>query len=207
LLLDRTKLLWITAAAIVVSIAARAALIDYPGATFFTFCRLDGLAIGSAVAIFARDGKAGLARFVPWAKVALPVFTLALAGSHLFIQGHVVTNTLFSLLVASCLILVLEKRAGRLTDRFLSSRAMGSIGKYSYAIYVFHPAVMWELQRAGLPYNVFGLVVSAAVAYVAAWISWELFERRFLALKRHFESKKPRAPLYSAASSAGSLTQ
>jgi peptidoglycan/LPS O-acetylase OafA/YrhL len=87
------------------------------------------------------------------------------------------------------------------TSRFFCSRGMIFLGKYSYGLYVYHHFISYYLsanrtelelaQRVGshaaavaLQATV-GMFASLAVAYV----SYELFEKQFLGLKRLFEAK------------------
>ncbi len=76
-----------------------------------------------------------------------------------------------------------------------------SFGKYSYAIYVFHTAIITAVDfarirvSAGLP--VYGqtalgflaMAVSIAASYAAARVSWVLLERRCLAMKSRFAAR------------------
>jgi peptidoglycan/LPS O-acetylase OafA/YrhL len=192
MLLTRDKLLRVIGLAIAISLLTRVLLLRY--ATFyFTMARLDGLAIGSALAIFARDRPAGLARFVGLARRLLCFLGLTLIVAQLFVSGRslsviqIVKSTLIAVVYACVMILTVQNAFGRGVERLLSGRLLGTIGKYSYGMYVLHPFILSGLHEAGLSYSIAGLSVSILVIYIAAWISWTLLEKRFLGLKRHFE--------------------
>jgi peptidoglycan/LPS O-acetylase OafA/YrhL len=86
-------------------------------------------------------------------------------------------------------------------DRWLSSRLLNRLGKYSYGIYIYHPpmihAIGWiaGLATAGsrLASGHPGLLLITKVvligggSYAIAWASWHAFEKPFLSLKRYFE--------------------
>jgi len=190
--LDRTKLLWVTAGAIGAGIISRILFFPSDAMVYLTICRIDGLAMGSALAILARGPSGGLKRYVPWAKAGFWALALGMPAVFLVFHGddrvtRVLKTTFVSLLYTVCLALALEQRVGGLVQRLLSSKFMGSIGRYSYGMYVFHLILMVWLAKAGLRYNFVNFVMVAALIYVTAWISWTLMEKRFLALKRHFE--------------------
>ncbi|HEY1435595.1 MAG TPA: hypothetical protein VGG65_09485, partial [Thermoanaerobaculia bacterium] len=85
--------------------------------------------------------------------------------------------------------------------RQLRRASLRTLGKYSYAMYVFHyPISIWqadlvarcskgasELAQAGwwLASVVSGILLSLA----AALLSWNLVEKRFLSLKRYFVAR------------------
>jgi peptidoglycan/LPS O-acetylase OafA/YrhL len=71
----------------------------------------------------------------------------------------------------------------------------------SYGVYLVHPIVRealaewvygpehWVLLAGSrLPSLLFFVALVLAVSYAAAWLSWHLFERHWLSLKRYFES-------------------
>lgn len=84
----------------------------------------------------------------------------------------------------------------------MNNSLLRRFGKYSYAIYVFHvpliPIIYVGLTRIGsqlrlpidsLPFAVLSVgyfLITAAVCFFVAWISWEVFEKHFLRLKRFF---------------------
>ena len=72
-----------------------------------------------------------------------------MSGTHNFIL-QIVKSTLVSLVYGSVLVLVTTKSAGRLVERILSTRAMRSIGRYSYGMYVIHPFLLGWLKSLGV---------------------------------------------------------
>ena len=86
----------------------------------------------------------------------------------------------------------------------LRSGPLRSIGKYSYAMYIFHVPIVAQLRRAfdlsrTLNPLAFGTLLAGEIAAAAAlscgagFISWRLFENRFLQLKSRFEYRaKPK---------------
>jgi len=86
-------------------------------------------------------------------------------------------------------------------QRFLKSRILGAIGKYSYGIYVFHVPItglavafiapkLVVTSRADLIITqcAYAIVITAACFIIPA-LSYEFFEKRILAFKRYFEPK------------------
>jgi peptidoglycan/LPS O-acetylase OafA/YrhL len=98
-----------------------------------------------------------------------------------------------------------------LTSRFFCSRALAFLSTYSYGLYVYHHFISYYLVTNRTDLELAGWLGShsAAVAVQAtlgasaslavAYLSYELFEKRFLRLKRLFESGKQPAPERPAA--------
>ncbi|MDP9169918.1 MAG: acyltransferase [Acidobacteriota bacterium] len=191
LLLTREGLLRTAGLAIAVSLVTRMVLSQYE-TFYFTLARLDGLAMGSALAIFARRQPCGLRQFVPWARGVFLFLGIALAGTQLLVSGkglpviQILKSTMVAVVYACVIVLALEKAAGRAVTKLLSGRVLGAVGKYSYGMYVLHPFILLELARMQLPYSVSGLLISMVLTFLAAWISWTVLEERFLRLKRNF---------------------
>jgi len=108
-------------------------------------------------------------------------------------------HTLLALFFGAMLVLALVSSPKAFTGRFFASSQLSFFGRYSYALYVFHvPILLLNLGRflpLDLVPTVFGslllkklvFVSSAAVVSVAlAMISWHLYEKRFLKLKKFF---------------------
>ncbi|HEX8877832.1 MAG TPA: acyltransferase [Phycisphaerales bacterium] len=96
--------------------------------------------------------------------------------------------------------------------RFFECSLLRALGKYSYAMYLFHQPVralirdvviprslmdgkvfaadkVWVAHSQILPQIVF-TTVSIATTFALAWVSWHLFEKRCLALKKYVEYKR-----------------
>ncbi len=171
----------------------------------FTLCRLDALALGGLLAILARGpaGLDGLARWAGWSAAGsgalLAVVFVVREGIHPFDRWiHSLGFSLLALFFASVLVLVVTCRQGGLTHRLFGSRLLMAYGKYSYAIYVYHKVLesfvgQWRLQErlgalAGSKVvgDVAASLVLAAFFLGLGWLSWNVYEKQFLKLKRYF---------------------
>jgi peptidoglycan/LPS O-acetylase OafA/YrhL len=204
-------LLRICASLVVLALGFRI-LLAYIGASpecsyEFTCCRMDALAAGSAVAILHSDPrwKAVLQRHqatLLWSAggaLALGELTTRAfyrEGLATLTYGHVLLDFAFAALVAAAAIGVAGR--ARWFAASLSVSPLRAIGKYSYGMYVIHYPLNRYLTRpwmearhvsysAGIAYACAMVAVSFGLAYV----SYHVFEKRFLALKRYF---RPRAP-------------
>jgi peptidoglycan/LPS O-acetylase OafA/YrhL len=183
--------------AVVVAVLTRILCFEY-GHYFFTFARLDGLAIGSAIAIYERSSPQGLAPLLDWAKRLVFVAGSLLVFAQLILSGtgipviQVLKSTLVACVYSGALILAIEAGFGRIVGNVLSGRLLGSIGKYSYGMYVLHPFIIGWLFKVGLSLSLQGLVAAIGLTYAAAWVSWTVLEKRFLNLKRYFEYSQPK---------------
>ncbi len=176
--------------------------------------RLDGLALGAFLAVAARQplGLKRLARALPYvlaAAGALIVVTQIFPGP-IWSQGMPVTAPIRSaaiqLLLACILLWALMAPERSLTQHFFCSRTMVFLGTYSYGLYVYHHLIFYymytnrtDLTLAGwLGSHGLAVAVQAtagmAASLIVAYLSYELFEKRFLKLKRFFEAPKQPAP-------------
>ena len=171
-----------------------------------TFTHLDGLAVGSCLALCIRSPKKTklVLRWLPVtaASAAAGLVAVRLADGNLFYWSrHMATSgySLAAILFGALLFWVMSCRRTCGFGRLLSSSFMQQCGKYSYALYVVHvpvaaalfPRVSNALKgfEAALGYDgVFFICVAAsfAASWLIALLSWNLFEKRILALKRYF---------------------
>jgi peptidoglycan/LPS O-acetylase OafA/YrhL len=181
--------------------------------------RLDGLALGAFLAVTVRQpwGLERLAR-------ALPLVVAAIGGllAVTFVWTRLVSRdelelilpvraALILTLLACLLVWALVAPDRSAISRFFRARSMVFLGTYSYGLYVYHHFISYYLttNRTDLELAhwlgshlaavalqaTLGVAASLAVAYV----SYELFEKRFLRLKRLFETAREPAPRRPAA--------
>ena len=118
--------------------------------------------------------------------------------------------TLVAVGFAAVLVLALAARPGSLWYRLWTWRPLRSFGKYSYAIYLMHMPTravirdlifgpnfngsrfgdaMFQFPRIGgseLPGQILFYIPAFAACWLAGWLSWNLYEKHFLKLKRFF---------------------
>jgi peptidoglycan/LPS O-acetylase OafA/YrhL len=146
----------------------------------FSLTRLDGLAIGSIMAILAFEGETIASQ--RW----------VIAGVFLTATGAIFHPLLYSglaLLFAG--ISSASMRSGQV-PRF---GPLEFIGKISYGLYLWHLIAFDFFETPtvyrGLHLNAFGYsLASVALAIFIAWASFRLFESPILTLKRHFNERR-----------------
>ncbi len=165
--------------------------------------RADGLVLGGLIATLARspDGRASLfswsLRLGPASALIVLVVSLWRGGLHMsdpVMQGVGMTFVQFAL--GAGLVGALCLPQSSIVRAALSRGPLVAFGKYSYGIYVFHwmlnplmiryvtPYVPGEALASMYVVHAAALfVVKSAIAFAAAWLSYTLFESRFLKLK------------------------
>jgi peptidoglycan/LPS O-acetylase OafA/YrhL len=166
-----------------------------------TFSCADNLLYGCAVALLMHS---------PWKEIALRrapqifvVCAVLLLTMFLVLHGFEVPNpivstvgfSLFGILSASLIAMIL--RAGSLSAQFFSNSALRFFGRYSYGLYVYHysiaglislPLRTWFVNHnvhKALALTASALIIGV-ISTVIAVLSYQLFEIRFLKLKKYF---------------------
>jgi peptidoglycan/LPS O-acetylase OafA/YrhL len=172
--------------------------------------RLDGLALGAFIAVAARQpgGPERLIRALPRVvAVAGTLLVLTFGWTRLVSREGLtlvlpVRASLILVLLACLLLWALISPAASFTSRFFRSRTMTFLGTYSYGLYVYHHFISYylttnrtELELArwlGSHGAAVALQASlgAGVSVALAWLSYQAFEKRFLGLKRLFETAR-----------------
>jgi peptidoglycan/LPS O-acetylase OafA/YrhL len=204
LIVKRAKVLFVFMLALLVTvIALRYFLWIYKIENFayfnlYTFSRIDGICIGSMLALLRTFNKKGLKKFTP-----AIVFTLA-GLNFLFyffnkktqftlpfmaIVGYTTFAVLFALLVNEGV-----EGKSKVISIIFNNKILKFFGKISYSLYVFH----WPLHLLILPYimkwisisldqRIYVLIVSASLTTLAgillSILSYRYFERYFIRLK------------------------
>ena len=176
-----------------------------------TSCRLDALCIGSWFALSGRGENAldmsGARRWLGFAAAGV----VALSLWHIFSNsGEVVVlslkNSAVAVLFGVFIYLMAQNSGFALARAGLKAGWIRNLGKYSYGLYVYHGIVSYAIFRhppvlfyqmigshtvAALLQVTFGIAVSLALAV----LSYELYESRFLRLKRFFDHAPAAAPV------------
>jgi peptidoglycan/LPS O-acetylase OafA/YrhL len=170
-----------------------------------TPARMDVLGIGGLLALAVR-APAELVSMRRWARPAaasllalLVVFFLRVGTSPFDARMRTLGFTLIALFLGAVLALTITASSQRLIHRVLAHRSLRMFGRSSYALYLFHLQINAALLTrcgAGGPWSlVLGSEIPVRVAFTLlgiacsvplAWLSWHLYESRFLALKRFF---------------------
>jgi peptidoglycan/LPS O-acetylase OafA/YrhL len=185
-----------------------------PGTVYVsTLGRMDALAAGAALAAFMAQTGAGIQvlNLRAWLGVCLLGAVLAVLGSHGFqrlspagqVLGYSLLAAVFTAAVAAAASADVRAASGAgalLWHRALRSAPLRVLGRYSYAIYVFHkPLDEWLGQRVLLAWQgrvdtpqlgvaVAYLLVMGALSVLAGALSWHCFEQHFLRLKGRFSA-------------------
>ena len=176
--------------------------------------RLDGLALGAFLAVTARQpgGLEQLVRALPRVVAAVGgllavTFVWTVLVSRQGLELVLPLRAALILILLACLLLwALIAPERSVTSCFFRSRAMVFLGTYSYGLYVYHHFISYYLttNRTELElarwFGSHGAAVAlqatlgASASLAVAYLSYELFEKRFLRLKRLFETAKAKEP-------------
>jgi peptidoglycan/LPS O-acetylase OafA/YrhL len=165
--------------------------------------RGDTLFVGGLLALEYRRG--GLEQYLGIAKIAALVATVLLVAltffygqlDYLDIGTAMFGSIGITALSASAVVIGISSSSSRFSNA-LRSRLLGFFGRYSYAIYIVHTAVLAglnyyrpfaslsELGMLALPARVVWACAYVGLSTGIAMLSWHLVEKHFLRLKRFF---------------------
>jgi peptidoglycan/LPS O-acetylase OafA/YrhL len=163
---------------------------------------MDGLMAGGFCAIAVRNtvllGR--VRKLLPLAVTAvlfgLTIITLrghrTWNDPYVLVYGH-----LFLAIGFGCLVLLayLSDGSGTVFDSTLRSKGLAAFGKYSYGIYVYQGFVLVPMLHLfghhswwvpSIRNALLAAFAWVAVPFIIAFLSYHLFEKKFLRLKRHF---------------------
>jgi peptidoglycan/LPS O-acetylase OafA/YrhL len=202
----------LSVALMVIAIACRIALVLGGAPRFtiyeFTFCRMDALVAGAAMAVLVRREREGASRprwlaFPLASAIGILLFGAVVTPAYGrdYPANQIAGHSLLALSFALTILAVTSPTGGAQAGlaRLLSLRPLRSIGKYSYAMYVFHqPLAIALVPLAGGLRGMFAgvsvLVWIAGVgvlSYIFGLVSYHAFEKRFLNLKDRFVPALP----------------
>jgi peptidoglycan/LPS O-acetylase OafA/YrhL len=184
------------------SVAGRMAWLAAGGndvaANVFTLLRMDGLVLGSWLALAARSPQ-GLGWLARLARPALLISGIMAIATTIFGKRLLgLPDAAWAAVFAALLVQIVAASRTSVLGRVGSSRVLQMFGKYSYAMYVFQLPLVYVLAplvtASGLA-AAFGNAWLGQAAYCAilfavttgaALLSWHCFEKHCLALKHRF---------------------
>ena len=224
-LTSRRTLMWTCGGLILSAFALRTWLVVSGAHTIVPYvlplCRMDALAAGALVALAMRGDRSGPpaapARLLMIARIVAPaaaVIVLAIwcienpfdnaDWSEPLMQtaGY----TALALGYAGLVTLAASGRDDAWVGRFFRCSPLRMLGRYSYALYLFHVPVRRFIRDeyfpvasfptwlgSPLPGQLLFYVAATVPALALAWLSWHLYERQWLALSKYFPY--PRGPV------------
>ena len=201
--------LWVIGAALALRIALSLAGVSELSISVLTPCRVDTLCVGALLACLVRRegglsflvGRSGMAAAIIGA-VTLAVSAWCAATQAGLSVLHPIRTSLFALFFGALTLMSLRDPGKDVVARIFHSGWLRTFGKYSYGLYVYHGILSQHMLRmnaedrlgALLGGHSRGIVAQAmigvSVSLLVAVLSYEVFEKRFLALKRLFEAQK-----------------
>jgi len=163
---------------------------------YFTFCRIDELAVGALLAILEARQKLNEKNAKKYLYLALVLLIPAISLWTVFTGAANQTIQLFKYLLLSgtcfgVIGFVVSIKKTHPIKRLLETRALLYSGKISYGLYVYHPiciGIVGAFLRTSS--NILNFILMLITTYLVATVSYYLFELKFLRLKRFFETKK-----------------
>ena len=181
------------------------------GAYMLTPMRMDALALGGLLALALRhpggmERVRGLAPYVLAGATASMLILHVDTGGLDWMRDGVTQTVGFTIVAAFAVALLATVIVGPERNplrRAIDARWLRALGKYSYAIYLFHYPLLntvrylWPMEE--VPYLLGAKFVAQAVftlalllaSFALAWLSWHVYEKHFLALKRFFPTGSP----------------
>jgi peptidoglycan/LPS O-acetylase OafA/YrhL len=170
--------------------------------------RLDGLSLGAFLAVTARQtgGMERLMRALPWAAIVLgTLLAVTFVWTRLVSRQGLelvlpVRAALILMLLACLLVWAIRAPERSVTSRFFCCRPMVFLGTYSYGLYVYHHFISYYLTSNRTEFELalwlgshgaavaLQAILGAGISLIIAYVSYELFEKRFLQLKRLFDN-------------------
>jgi peptidoglycan/LPS O-acetylase OafA/YrhL len=159
---------------------------------YLTTSRADSLILGALALIISKQRPqwASLRLLLPGILLSVGLLELLGISRDSTFSGWPMQTIGYSTLafLFACVVSLVARSRGTVS-RLFGVPLLTFFGKYSYAIYVFHMAVLTLCERAVVnrtagPATVF--VVSFCVVCACAYMSWHLYEKHFIRLKDRF---------------------
>jgi peptidoglycan/LPS O-acetylase OafA/YrhL len=201
---DRVKLLRTAAGIVLLAIVLRCGLYIWAGPDVASLWgmrtlpfRMDSLIIGGMLALILRGPNSDRWQrrcrpaFLIGSAVTLGIFIFAPEGPWLLTVG------LTFIAIACAGLIGMTLRPGSPAFRLFYQKPLRILGKYSYGFYIYHALYEWAwiMFLAYLMVHLHSMVLAGVIAlglnftvtFIVSKLSYDLFEVKFLRLKKHFE--------------------
>ncbi len=181
--------------------------------------RIDGLCVGSLVAVWRTGSAQGVSR---------KIVQLGIGFTSLHVAAFLVSKTVFPSIphftifgyttIAVCFGILLNfliERRNRLTRFLFENKPIKGLGKISYGVYIYHWPIFVlfkifvadRILKMGVAENIAISVAATMLAILVSIVSYNLFERKILALREVLTTenllkrlRQKLLPLYKSAS-------
>lgn len=161
---------------------------------YFTFCRMDALALGTLLACIEAQGLLGRLKHVFLASLFILLPVLGLTWVRFSDQGtqwlQILKFTFVGSMYWALLGVAVSYQDAKAVRILFANKPLRFCGKVGYGLYVYQ-GLLIPLLRLWMPpakYGPFFLVTVFLVTLAVSWVSFKFFESPFLRLKRFFES-------------------
>ena len=205
-LLPEKTIAWICFIGVACALPLRTFLsLHYFGTSFglaqITSSRVDGLFLGAVCAIylFRHKRPVPMGWIVASGSVGLMIMAYIAAFHHrelVATEDWMTTLGITGFALLSGALVAISPYHIKWIDHVLTLRWLRAAGKYSYGIYVYHLFIFLSIRALGnhvglwdrlnFPERIVGLMSEMIAVFLIAKISYDLFESRFLLLKRYF---------------------
>jgi peptidoglycan/LPS O-acetylase OafA/YrhL len=172
------------------------------GLVQFTSSRVDGLLLGAACAIYMFEHRTPVP--IRWIIASAAIGTAIMGSIVLFrpqelvaTGGWIMTFGISAFALLSTALVAISQHQIPWVERALTLNWLRIAGKYSYGIYVYHlllflpvreylgsPSGAWI--HLNFPEGLLLMLAEVTAVFLIAKLSYDLFESRFLRLKKHF---------------------
>lgn len=160
---------------------------------YFSFTNFDSLSLGALTALLERNKKFTSSTFLKPISYFLLTTIGITAMVYIIFNGkeiHMITSlklTLISVIYFLGISLLILLKPQNLINKVLEAKPLTFFGKISYGTYVYHIFII-QIVRDMIPTSIWflDLIIVILLSTLMAFLSYNLFEIRFLKLKNNF---------------------
>ncbi|WP_379966381.1 acyltransferase family protein [Epilithonimonas sp. UC225_85] len=187
------RIKWVILILCIISFLTRILLIknDFEESQF-TLARFDELAIGAFLAVLELENKLiseNLKRFFfVFAISIIPLAYISFKNGTYSLLDSSIRYLVLGLFYGSSIAVIISLQSTNRVKKVFQTKFLRFTGKISFGLYVYHPICFiiintyFNLQNFGLDF-----MLSFSFAYLVSFISYQLFEKKFIKMKSKFD--------------------